>query len=316
MNAEIFAEWQRRQGNEVIRTKSSYWYEASPHVFQAFPYHWVISPSDKEIKDLIRANAILALRYSTPIESTFGKISYHVVQNTPPILESLKGNSRKHILTGLKNCEIKPITMNCQAKEGWKLQKATLNRQNRTNCMSQKKWETLCLSSEDLPGFQSWGAYVNDELASSIFTVIINDTGLLLYAFSLKKYFSMYINNALFYFFAHNLFLNEGIKSLFMTLQSLDAPKSVDEFKFRMGFQPNPVRQRVVFHPLLKPFINSFSHKLINYSLQLFPDNPILPKAEGMIRFYREGKMPVTKQDVPDCVDLFTDNIFKNPITT
>ena len=52
MNAENFSEWQRRQKHKVIRTKSSYWYEASPHVFQAFPFHWVITPSEKEVNDL------------------------------------------------------------------------------------------------------------------------------------------------------------------------------------------------------------------------------------------------------------------------
>ena len=46
LNAENFSRWQLRQGHDVILSESSFWYEASSHVFQAFPYHWVISPTE------------------------------------------------------------------------------------------------------------------------------------------------------------------------------------------------------------------------------------------------------------------------------
>ena len=68
MNAETFAEWMRRQGHHVFRTASSYWYDAGPRVLQAFPYHWLITPDEKEIRDLMLRHGIAAVRYSTPLD--------------------------------------------------------------------------------------------------------------------------------------------------------------------------------------------------------------------------------------------------------
>ncbi len=83
MNAEIFAEWMRRQGRRVFRTSSSYWYEAGPHVLQAFPYHWLISPSEDEVRTLLLSNGMFSVRYSTRLNSPAGKISYHIILHNP-----------------------------------------------------------------------------------------------------------------------------------------------------------------------------------------------------------------------------------------
>jgi hypothetical protein len=79
MTPEIFAEWFRRQGHRVVRTESSYWYEASRRVYQAFPYHWMIEPGEDELHDLLTKQHAIALRYSTPLQRHLGYISYHAV---------------------------------------------------------------------------------------------------------------------------------------------------------------------------------------------------------------------------------------------
>jgi len=68
MNAEIFVEWLRRQGYRVVRTRSSYWHNAGPQVFQAFPYHGIINPSEQELRKLLLQNNAIALRYSTDLD--------------------------------------------------------------------------------------------------------------------------------------------------------------------------------------------------------------------------------------------------------
>ena len=90
MNAETFAEWLHRQGHKVYRTESSYWYDAGPHVLQAFPYHWLITPDKDELHTLMMKNWIIALRYSAPPDYHEGKISYHIVQQNCYNLQMLK----------------------------------------------------------------------------------------------------------------------------------------------------------------------------------------------------------------------------------
>ncbi len=73
MNADIFAEWFRRQGYRVLRTPSSYWYEASSRVYQAFPYHWLIEPPEQELRGLLVKNNAIAVRYSAPLTSCWAR---------------------------------------------------------------------------------------------------------------------------------------------------------------------------------------------------------------------------------------------------
>jgi len=95
-------------------------------------------------------------------------------------------------------------------------------------------------------------------------------------------------------------------------LHSLDAPASVDEFKFRMGYTAKPVRQQVVFHPWLAPVFNRASHAVVKQLLHRYPDHPTLAKAEGMLRFYLEGKRPLNEQNWPECLTHRKKELLKN----
>jgi len=94
----------------------------------------------------------------------------------------------------------------------------------------------------------------------------------------------------------------DGISKVFFCVQSLDAPPSKDEFKFRMGCTAKPVRQRVVFHPWIRPVVNNLTHKMVSQMLQRNQGNRLLAKAEGMLRFYLEGKRPPEQQNLPECL--------------
>jgi len=304
MNAETFAEWVRRQGHRVVRTASSYWYDAGPRVYQAFPYHWLIQPSARELRELLISKGAAALRYSTPFDAPDGKVSYHVVlePSTPYTLETLRAQARNGVRRGLSCCQVERIPFERLAEEGWVLQQDTLDRQGRRRSMSQADWQRICLAAKDLPGFEAWGAIVEGELAASVLTARIDDTCCVPYAQSLRQYLNKYVNNALFYTFSRELLSRPGVNMIFYGLHSLDAPESVDEFKFRMSLTAKPVRQRVVFSPLLMPVCNSAGYAIIERLLHRYPDNPMLAKAEGMLRFHLQEKHPADKQDWPECL--------------
>lgn len=302
MNAEIFAEWMRRQGHQVYQTASSYWYDAGPRVLQAFPYHWLITPDKDEIRDLMLSHGIIALRYSTPIGFPDGKISYHVVLRKPYCLEMLKSQTRNGIKRGLSYFKLEQISFERLATEGWVLQEDTLARQDRLRSMNQEEWKKLCRAAQGLQGFETWAATSNGELAGAVIICRIDDVISVPYAMSHSRFLGNHVNNALFFSVSSEMLNRENVASLFFTVQSLDAPINVDEFKFRMGFEPKAVRQRVDFHPFVKPFavpmIYSFTRKLLQHD----SSNPLLAKAEGMLRFHFEGKRPVTEQSWPDCL--------------
>lgn len=303
MNAEIFAEWLRRQGRQVYRTASSYWYDAGPRVLQAFPYHWLIKPEKKEIRDLMVGHGIVALRYSTPLDFPNGMLSYHVVLHQPYELEMLRSQARNGVKRGLKHFNVEQISFERLATEGWTLQQDTLARQDRLRSMTQEEWERLCRAADNLPGFEAWAAISNNkELAGAVIICRIEDVFNVPYAMSHSRFLADHVNNAIFFSVNREMLEREGIRGIFFTVQSLDAPANVDEFKFRMGFEPRAVRQCVDFHPFLDPFATPVVHAWIQKILQRDPSNPLLAKTEGMLRFHIQGKRRIIEQPCPECL--------------
>jgi hypothetical protein len=313
MNAEIFAEWLRRQGHTVARTETSYWYNAGPRVFQAFPFHWLIRPTEEELNDFLRREHALGLRYSTSIESRQGCVSYHAVYNQQAYsLEGLDRRSRQNIRSGLRNCQVQEISIDRLAEEGWLLEKDTANRQNRDVQITKDSWRRKYIAAADLSGFEAWGALVGDRLVASILAFQMGDTVELISQQCDRDFLKAKVNNALAYSVTRNMINRPGISSLFYTLQSLDADASVDEFKFRLGYTPVPVRQRVVFHPWISPLVNRASHAGLKWLRKRCQGDTLIRKAEGMARFYLSGKSSAREQDWPECLSGAKEKVLSN----
>lgn len=303
LHCDNFAEWQRRQGHHVLKTDNSYWVETGPRIFQAFPYHWVIEPDELELRSLLQEQKAIGLRYSTPCHAAAGKISYHVTYEGEAYrLEDLPKKARYDVRKGLAGVSIEPISFARLATDGWRLRAETLERQGRSGAESRVWWQRLCNSTEDLPGFETWGVLVEGQLAASLIAFTCDDCCSILYQQSRTDFLSQGVNNALTYEFTHEAVARPQIKRLFYGLHSLDAPESVDQYKFRMRYVAKPVRQRVVFHPWAKPLFGTASYRLMRWLTAKQPDQTSLPKVEGMMRFYLEGQRPLAEQSWPEAL--------------
>ena len=305
MDVENFAEWMRRQGRHVYNTESSYWYDAGPRTLQAFPYYWLIQPSEVELRSLMISKGILSLRYSSPLEASEGKASYHIEIQSPYCLDLLKSQARNGVKKGRGCFHVERIPFARLADEGWWLQFDTLERQNRLSSMDQATWRRICLAADGLPGYEAWAAITNGELAGALFVTRIDDVYCVPFALSRTKYLHKHVNNVLFFDTCCNLLSQSGVNRIFFTVQSLDAPESVDEFKFRMGFNAKPVRQRVVINPLITPLATRSGYQFLTWLARRYPGSNTIHKAEGMVRFYRLGKQPLSGQEWPDCVTRY-----------
>lgn len=301
-NEEDPITWLRLQGHEVIKTNSSYWYDAGPKVYQAFPYHKVIIPTPVELQQLFQHSRAIAIRYSTPLCQPEGLISYHVVNKEIFNLTDIPKKVRHNVSMGLEYATYQPISMKRLAAEGWKLRADTLNRQGRKSAESKRFWERMCLSAENLNSFEAWGAFHGGELVASLFACTIDTTVCVLFQQSLTPHMKFGINNALFHEFTNTVLNRRGVTQVFYGLHSLDAPASVDQFKFRMGYVPLPVRQHVIFNPSLAAFIQPVSYYFVKMVRKIIPSSNGIAKAEGIMRFYLQGKLPLSDQVWPEAL--------------
>lgn len=305
MNADTIAEWMRRQGLRVAQGAGGYWVELAPRVYQAFPFHYVIRPDDDELEDMLRHLRAIGVRYSAPLDSPEGMISYHVVYTGKDYsLEALPAKARYDVRKGLSSFRVEPIALERLATEGWEVRRETLVRQGRTAAEHQPWWEKLCRSADGLPGAESWGAMdaQSGKLAGSLLAFTCGNCFCILYQQSRTEYLRLGVNNVLSYVATKEALARVGITEVFYGLHSLDAPASVDEYKFRMGFSARPLRQRVVFHPWLSPLFNTTSHRAVQHLHARFPECASLAKAEGMLRFQIEGRKPLVDQTWPDAL--------------
>jgi len=312
MDTNTYLEWLRRQGHHIYQSQSSYWYDAGPRVVQAFPHHKLIKPSEQELKKLLVRNGLIALRYSLPVNSQKGMASYHVVLHEPYSLEKLPHQGRSGVKKGMNNFHVEQIPFERLAEEGWALQQDTLERQGRIGSMNQTEWQKICLSASGLPGFEAWSAIFNGQLAAALIIAIVGSTACVPYAVCHRNYLHNHVNNVLFFIVSKNLLSRSGISNIFYCLHSLDAPTSVDQFKYRMNFIFKPVLQRVVFHPFLSPIVTPPTYNFIRHLSEKNPTNSFLAKAEGMMKFYLKGKFPLDKQDWPEYVEHHKEKIINS----
>lgn len=292
--------WLTRQDYHVIKTPSCFWYNACPGVYQAFPYHKLVTPSMDEIRDLFQKNHMIAIRYSCPVDQKEGQISYHVVFDRDHYeLKDLSKKARHDVVKGLDYATYQPISLERLNDEGWLLCNDTHIRQGREIAQSRKIWNKICCCAKGLNTFESWGAIHDEKLVAAILACTIEDTINILYQQSLTEHLKFGVNNALTYVFTHEVLKRPEIQSIFYGLHSLDAPASVDDYKFRMGYFPKPVRQRVMFNPLIPPSTLPLIYSLIWSISKIFSKSCLLQKSEGMFRFYFSGKKDLSKQQWP-----------------
>ncbi len=300
---ESAVEWLRRRGHRIVFSPSACWYDAAPGIFQAFPYHLVITPSEDELRQVFREGRAYGLRYSAPLAFPAGKLSYHVTYSKPTYgLDQLSRQTRQNIRKGIEHATIEPISFARLAEEGWALRAETLARQGRIKAENEAWWRKLCLSTEGLPGFEAWGASHNGGLVAALIAYLAGDCYLMLYQQSLTAHLKFGINNALGFIFTQKALARPGIKRLFYGFESLDASWKIDEFKLRMGYTAEPVRQRVLFHPVLRPLVNPITLAVLTHLGGRIFRHPRWLKAAGMMRFCLEGNRPLAEQEGPGCL--------------
>jgi hypothetical protein len=293
MNADIFAEWLRRQGQQVVRSYSSYWQSDGLGVYQAFPYHWLIEPTSEELHELMFCRHATALRYSSPVQHGSDAASYHAVYTADHYgFDVLTTKARNNVRRGLRSCTITRIPFERYVDEGWELRVDTLARQRRRLKESQDAWRRRGLSAGSLAGFEVWAAQVQNKLAATLLIFRMEDWFYMIYQQCHRNFLKEHVNNALSFAVTQDLTRRLNVHGIFYGMQSLDAPASVDQFKFQVGFEARPVRQCAVFHPYLAPMANRVTYQLSKALLALSPQSRRLAKAEGMLRLFlaKEGR--------------------------
>lgn len=286
MSPEIYAQWMQKLGNRVVSTVSSLWLCEGSRVYQAFPYHQLINPGEDELRGLLKKEKAIALRYSSPPESLPGVPSHHIVYRGNDFdFDALGHRTRKNVRKGLRSCQVQTIDPGIVLRDGWDIHMETIARQGRVPRLGRSMWRKRLSLAAELPGFEFWGATVGKTLVAWMLIFQMNECSYILDQYCKNDALNKNVNNAMTFVVTQEVIRRGKSSMIFYGMESIDAPASVSAFKFHMGYEPLPVRQRVLFHPYVSPFVNRVSHSILKAFSGVARASRHLSKAEGLARF-------------------------------
>ena len=137
-----------------------------------------------------------------------------------------------------------------------------------------------------------WGAWsAPDVLAAFLVTVTFEESVEFMLARSCSDELHAYPNNALIFQVTEEMLGRRGVPEITFGLESLEPVGPLDQFKFSMGFRPRPLRQRIVFHPVLRALLRQAPVRALfhRWSDRRGAEAVFWRKAAGLLRFAEEG---------------------------
>ncbi|MFN8643957.1 MAG: hypothetical protein U0802_20740 [Candidatus Binatia bacterium] len=280
----------------MARGAGAYWYDAGHGFLLAVPSHHVLVPDPASLRTLLWHSRCVGARFSAPLDGP-GKLSYQIVcDDREYALEKLSANTRSKVRRGLRRCTVRRVAMADVAAHGRVADRDTLLRQGRSWRWSEEPaWTQYWQAAATTPGIEAWGAFVDDTLAAFLVTVRFEDCVEFLLARSRSDARDAYPNNALIYTVTQELLVQRGVRRITFARVARGGA-GARRVQVRDGILADPLRQRVVFHPiagavLRRCVVRSAIHQLA--AGRRGARGGFWRKAEGVHRFAEEGGLEV-----------------------
>lgn len=287
-SVENAVEFLRAQGRHVVRTESCWWYSAynQTRVYYSFPPNRVVTPSQDEVKEVFKsASGVKILRYLSPATST-GKDSYIWTCRQPYSLQTLDSKARNQVRQGLKNCEIRSLSLSALESMGKRANAETMSRLG-IDSGGLNFSHTMQTNS----AYEAWGAFVDENLAAYIVTHRIEDWAYIQINRSVQEYLKHRPNNALVFTVINELLSRPGISTVSYGWEPLYSLDSLDHFKVGMGSVKEPVKQCALLVPWLRPVFSGFVCRTIEKVSEKRQHDQKLRQLSGICRLVRQTKL-------------------------
>lgn len=291
MDSKSYAEFLRALGHRVVSVGSFSWYDANRFFYLSAPPHRTYEPTATQLRAALQTIPCLGVRFASPLEGE-GKLSYQIACSERAYgLEKLSGNTRSKVRRGFKRCEVGPVPFATIATAGRLAHDDTVARQGRDGVLSGEGWQRFFAVAERTAGIEGWGAWCGETLAAFLVTVTFDDAVEFLLARSCNDTLGAYPNNALIYWVTEEMLVRRSVREITFGLESLEPVGPLDQFKFSMGFHRKPLRQRIVFRPLLASILRQAPVRDLLRRWTAHPGDQAVfwRKAAGILRFAEEG---------------------------
>ena len=255
MNIEAYADFYRKRGYHVIKSKTCYWVRYRPFFYHPIPVFKITQPIRSELRSIRLKHAWAGVFYVCSPSVATGQLTDLCAAGDYG-LNTLEKKARNQTRRGLENCDVKQISFSELASTGVPINLSSLSRQNRRSIhpdlTNHARWENRMRVSAATQDIIAWGAYVGNKLAAYALTVEVEKEVIIQSTMSDRKYLRYYPNNAIIFTVTKTL-LEQGVEKVHYGFSSEDT--ALVHFKQNMGFRQINLPFRLIIFPLISPLI-------------------------------------------------------------
>jgi hypothetical protein len=290
MNLNDYRDHLRASGHTVVTgSENTIWLRHERFSMLRQPTFALHIPAAKEISKVFRESHAAVLSFVvSPSEERAANGNLYSCTDSGYSIEKLGRGARYDIQKGLNEFDIQFLDQWEILKRGKQAYCDTLSRAG----LSINRRERFEIGfSRSRPDRKYLGAVKGDQLAGFLLLTEVDDW-VSIGGYSSDELLHLRPNNALIYWAARHYLVERKFRVVDYGLSSVQAvsrAEGLNSFKVKMGFQSAPIHRAFVLNPLLRPFANRFSWRLLNGMLRYSPGHPLLKKAEGALRLAVSG---------------------------
>lgn len=289
MKDTVFNDFYKSIGHKTYSSASSDWIEIQRGMLLSVPFHRIITPSESELEKLFADSKVLGVRFPTVPNGYGFNSSLTMCRKADYGMSSLTSKARNQVRKGQNNFEIRDVSYPELLTDGLGLNKKTFARQKRDDPKSDEKvWEKICGACFSVAGVKVYGAYYEKRLAAYMIVLETATAAEIIIQNSDSDLLSLCPNNVLAYTVTSKyLSANGTVLPVCYGLGSLEVTESLDHFKAIMGYDFEPIKQRLVFNRKIRPFLKPVTlHMLSLLKSKVFKKNYFIRKCHGLLSCY------------------------------
>ncbi|MEZ6059473.1 MAG: GNAT family N-acetyltransferase [Planctomycetaceae bacterium] len=294
MDAQHYAEFLQRIGHMVHEAAGVHWFDVKPHVYTCFPFETQLNPAAVDFGTVLGSRG-LAARYCCRVSE--GVSSYRlVVRDRDYDLASQTSKARNQTRRGLEQCQYGRLEFSQLADDGLRLNRETLLRQQRSIPGDfERYWRDYYSAADRCPAATAWGAWHDGMLASYLISFRIGAVENICIVRSDRSTLKHYPNNAMLYSFLKHAMERGDVSEVSIGFQSLlEGMEPLDHFKLGLGFEKQPIGQRIEFRRTLGLAVPKSLAALTGRALKRWSEHERLGRISGMLAWY--ASQPVIRK--------------------
>ena len=265
MQIEEYISFVKAIGQKPVKTENCYWQRIHPVGYITAPEGFPVRVESTDIQQMLWKKGALLLRVIEPEHKIQTKHElWHRYECTEPYdLGSLGQKARNQTRRGLENCEIRQISPEQLAEEGLPATVDTYKRHgDHIDKMSSDDilaWKRSLEVYSQYPDIRVYGAFVKDleyRLSAYLIVILVGECWYISIHRSTSESLPFYPNNALVFSVTQDLLVHTESSIVSYGIESIEKNPNLKRFKVNMGYQLQPVRQRILFHPIMRPIVN------------------------------------------------------------